>query len=291
MLGVALTERNPETVKELPAEHRVLEGRAVAVGITKRRRGKALSRQTLHWEVGPESRQLHTPGGFYLLVHELTRRSRGISGTPSLWSVWTGRSGVNGHAAPFGTSLNRSLNLSRWAAAQGLTADTPSGEPGPLVLRLDRLKTAAEARRAKATGGHLPSIATTNTMDVSYLHYLRNDPVIQAWAEDIIDAALTDAEDSARDFQLRVLGPAIQDRFRADPAAVARELGTSASQSRPGPGRDARYPGRVVPGHRARPVRQRALRGVLPDVPALPECPGAGAPPASAVRAARPAAG
>ena len=229
VLGVALTERNPETVKELPAEHRVLEGRAVAVGITKRRRGKALSRQTLHWEVGPESRQLHTPGGFYLLVHELTRRSRGISGTPSLWSVWTGRSGVNGHAAPFGTSLNRSLNLSRWAAAQGLTADTPSGEPGPLVLRLDRLKTAAEARRAKATGGHLPSIATTNTMDVSYLHYLRNDPVIQAWAEDIIDAALTDAEDSARDFQLRVLGPAIQDRFRADPAAVARELGTSAT--------------------------------------------------------------
>ncbi len=230
VLGVALTERNPETVKELPAQHRVLEGRAVAVGITKRRRGKTLSRQTVHWEIGPESRQLHTPGGFYLLVHELTRRSRIISGTPSLWSVWTGRSGVNGHAAPFGTSLNRSLNLSRWAAAQSLTADTPDGGPGPLVLRLDRLKTAAEVRRAKATGGHLPSTATTNTMDVSYLYYLRNDPVIQAWAEDIIDAALADAEDSARSFHLRVLGPEIQNRFRADPTAAARELGTSATK-------------------------------------------------------------
>ena len=231
VLAVALTGRNPETVKELPAEHRVLEDRAVAVGITKRRRGKALSRQTVHWEIGPASRQLHTPGGLYLLVHELTRRSRAFSGTGSLWSVWTGRSGVNGHTAPFASSLTRSLDLSRWAAAQGLTADAPDGgEPGPLVLRLDRLKTAAEARRAKATGGHLPSTATTNTMDVSYLHYLRNDPVIQAWAEDIIDAALADAEDSARNFQLRVLGPEIHDRFRADPDAAARELGTTAAK-------------------------------------------------------------
>ena len=76
VLAVALTGRNPETVKELPAEHRVLEDRAVAVSIIKRRRGKALARQTVHWEIGPPSRQLHTPGGFYLLVHELTRRSR-----------------------------------------------------------------------------------------------------------------------------------------------------------------------------------------------------------------------
>lgn len=74
------------------------------------------------------------------------------------------------------------------------------------MLRLDRLKTTAEARRAKATGGHLPSTATTNTMDVSYLHYPRHDPVIRAWAEDIIDAALADAEDSARNFQVRILG-------------------------------------------------------------------------------------
>jgi len=231
VLAVALTGRNPETVKELPAEHRVLEDRAVAISITKRRRGKTLARQTVHWEIGPASRQLHTPGGFYLLVHELTRRSRSFSGTTSLWSVWTGRSGVNGHTAPFGPRLTRGLDLSRWAAAEGLTADAPEGgQPAPLVLRLDRLKTTAEARRAKATGGHLPSTATTNTMDVSYLHYLRNDPVIRAWAEDIIDVALADAEDSARSFQVRVLGPQVHDRFRADPEAAARELGTTAAR-------------------------------------------------------------
>ena len=231
VLAVALTGRNPETVKELPAEHRVLEERAVAVSIIKRRRGKALARQTVHWEIGPASRQLHTPGGFYLLVHELTRRSRAVSGSTSLWSVWTGRSGVNGHAAPFGGRLTRGLDLSGWAAAEGLTADEPDGgEPAPRVLRLDRLKTTAEVRRAKATGGHLPSTATTNTIDVSYQHYLRNDPVIRAWAEDIIDAALADAEDSARSFQVRVLGPQIHDRFRADPDAAARELGTTAAR-------------------------------------------------------------
>jgi len=166
-----------------------------------------------------------------LLVHELTRRSRSFSGTTSLWSIWTGRSGVNGHTAPFGGRLTRGLDLSRWAAAEGLTADVPDGsEPAPLVLRLDRLKTTAETRRAKATGGHLPSTATTNTMDVSYLHYLRNDPVIRAWAEDIIDAALADAEDNARSFQIRVLGPQIRDRFRADPETAARDLGTTAAR-------------------------------------------------------------
>ena len=51
--------------------------------------------------------------------------------------------------------------------------------------------------------------------------------MIRAWAEDIIDAALADAEDSARSFQVRVLGPEIHDRFRADPQVVARELGTT----------------------------------------------------------------
>lgn len=157
------------------------------------------------------------------------------------------------------------------------------------MLRLDRLKTTAEARRAKATGGHLPSTATTNTMDVSYLHYPRHDPVIRAWAEDIIDAALADAEDSARNFQVRILGPQIHDHFRADPDAAARELGTT--------------PARLG----------QALTGTLDTLAAscldidhspfssgrctasflmcLPQRPGAGTPPADAVCAAGPAAG
>jgi hypothetical protein len=225
VLMVAVSERNGETIKELHAAHRVLEGRAVAVGSIKRRRGKALSRATLHWEIGSDSRQLHTPGGLYLLIHQLTERSRTFSGTDSLWAIWTTASG---HIPAFGTDLGRSLRLSKWAARQGLTSDVADeAEPEPLILRLDRIKTAAEVRRAKATGGHMPSTATTNTMDVSYLHYLRNDPVIHAWAEDIVDVALSDAEGAARAFQLKILGPQIQDQFEADPQAAAREVGTT----------------------------------------------------------------
>ena len=39
VLGVALTGRNVETLKELPAQHRLLDGRAVEVTVVKRRRG------------------------------------------------------------------------------------------------------------------------------------------------------------------------------------------------------------------------------------------------------------
>jgi hypothetical protein len=41
VLLVALTGRNIETIKELPAEHRILMGRAVELRVVKRRRGRA----------------------------------------------------------------------------------------------------------------------------------------------------------------------------------------------------------------------------------------------------------
>ncbi len=53
--AAGLSGRNPETLKELPATHRVVEKRAVAVmTLTKRRRGKANSRSTMHWSVDPD---------------------------------------------------------------------------------------------------------------------------------------------------------------------------------------------------------------------------------------------
>ncbi|KJS53500.1 hypothetical protein VM98_24930 [Streptomyces rubellomurinus subsp. indigoferus] len=42
VLAAGLTGRNTETLKDLPAEHRVLEGRAVAVNLTKRRRARPI---------------------------------------------------------------------------------------------------------------------------------------------------------------------------------------------------------------------------------------------------------
>src|SRR5262249_39710606 len=88
VLFVALTGRNIQTIKELPAQHRILDGRAVELRIVKRRRGQRRWFETVTWEIGRPGRQLHTPGGLYLLIHRLTQRSRTLCGSPLLWSVW-----------------------------------------------------------------------------------------------------------------------------------------------------------------------------------------------------------
>lgn len=231
VLGVALTGRNAETLKELPAEHRLLEDRAVAVTLVKRRRAKADTRETVHWETGrSDSRQLHTPGGFYLLLHQLTERGRRFSGNRSVWSMWSGlgrpgtgldKQATAGHSDPFAVLLTRSLHLNEWARGHGLTDD--SGQP--LKLTLNRVKTAVEVRHTKAMGGHLPSASRTNTLDVSFAHYLQGDPTVREWAEEVMTAALDDAENVTRTWQPTVVNTATaqalaQPDAPADPQAA-----------------------------------------------------------------------
>jgi hypothetical protein len=240
ILMVALSDRNGETIKELPVDHQVLEGRAVAVTLVKRRRGKTLSRETVHWETGgTDSRQLHTPGGLYLLLHELTRRSRLWSGATRIWSIWVNeathgktqefKTRTGGHIDPYAVSLRGQSRptLRQWAARHGLYADG-GGDDHPLLdIDLNRLKTTVDVRIAKAVGGHLPSASRTNTLDVSFLHYLRNDPRVRDWADRILTAALHDAEDSARAFQLRILDAAAERAFERNPEDAAAALGTT----------------------------------------------------------------
>ncbi|MFF5488576.1 hypothetical protein [Streptomyces virginiae] len=244
VLGVGLSGRNSETLKELAADHRVLDGRAVAVNLLKRRRGKTRSRETIHWEVGSESSQLHTPGGWFLLVSELSAASRGFSRSERVWSIWAGtpsagpeefraaRAAANGHIDPFALRLGRQLHLSRWAAGHGLIADaateTAQGEPEPLKLTLGRLKKTVEVRTTRAVGGHLPSASRTNTPDVSFLHYLRSDPRIRNWADRVLTEALADAEASAHAFRGRILDEWAATEVRRDPQATATALGTTA---------------------------------------------------------------
>ncbi len=232
VLAVALSGRNVETIKELPAEHRILDDRAVAVRLVKRRRGKTLSRQTPHWEIGSHSRQMHTPGGFYLLLHQLTRRSRQFSGSTGLWSVFgpisTAEPGADlasrfGHMDPFGTSLVGGYSLARWAHGHALTDD----DGQPLELTLNRVKTTAEVRTTHAVGGHLPSASRTNTMDVSFLHYLRGDPRVREWADTVLTDAIEQAQDSATRFHLRVIDAAGQRAFHADPTGAAAQIGAT----------------------------------------------------------------
>jgi len=217
VLGVGLTGRNGETLKEIPASHQLLKGRAVAVELTKRRRGPNYIHEVVHWEVGAPSRQLHTPGGYYLLVHELARRGRTFSGSVSVWSIWNVH---NGHISPFAKALGREIFLRRWARAHQLLDD--AGQP--LELNLNRLRTTVEVRTTKATGGHLPTSARSNTMDVQFAHYLRGDPTVTEWAATEVTAAVLDAEQHARQAHLRVLAGSVEQHAQ-DPAIAAAELG------------------------------------------------------------------
>jgi hypothetical protein len=66
-----------------------------------------------------------------------------------------------------------------------------------LKLSLGRVRTSVEVRRVKAMGGHLPSAARTNTIQVMWNSYLRGDPVVIDWAHEVLDEALADAEGAA----------------------------------------------------------------------------------------------
>jgi hypothetical protein len=195
ILLVALTGRSPDALKELPAEHRVLENAAVELVLVKRRRGPGRWQETVTWEIGPPGRELHHPGGFYLLLHELMAASRTFSGSPMVWSVWRNVSGDGGgeHVNPFAGNLNMPLLRPAWDTAQGLTGD----DGQPLRVDLRRLKTSIEVRRTRRLGGHLPSAARTNTMPVLFRNYLRGDPTVRDWAEQVVGDALADAEKQA----------------------------------------------------------------------------------------------
>jgi hypothetical protein len=90
--------------------------------------------------------------------------------------------GTAEHHDPFADRLGDLLPLNAWARRHGLLGDDGT----PLSVRLGRLRTSAEVRRTRQLGGHLPSAARTNTMQVLWGSYLRADPVITAWAEETI---------------------------------------------------------------------------------------------------------
>ncbi|GAB3943889.1 hypothetical protein GCM10029976_067170 [Kribbella albertanoniae] len=226
VLLAAVTGRNGETLKELPAAHSVLDGRAVELEVIKRRRGPRKWFEKVTWEIGPPSRELHTPGGIYLLLLTLTARSRAVCGSPHLFCVWgnrhrDGERGTPEHSAVFSATLHgRDLALSKWAAERHdpvladpaptparREGDEPAAEPDPVALKVsfNRIKTSVDVRRTKQLGGHLPSAARSNTMPVLFNSYLRSDPTMLDWAHEVMADAVSEAERAALDAHERAL--------------------------------------------------------------------------------------
>ena len=211
LLLVALTGLNAESVKELPTDHRILDGRAVELEFVKRRRGAGHWTHTATWEIGPPGRELHHPGGLYLLLLDLMAPSRAICGAATLWSIW--RSGhkptlnmADEHYCPFEGALHAHIARSQaWSKRHGILAD---GDERPLPVTMRRLRTTVEIRRTKLMGGHLPSAAKTNTLHTLFRDYRRDDPVVRDWASDIVTEALAQAERAALDWHRRTLIPA-----------------------------------------------------------------------------------
>lgn len=199
VLLVAVTGRNVESMKELPAEHRLLENAAVELRLTKRRRGSGNWYDTVTWQIGPRGRELDHPGGLYLLLHKAMELGRARStDRASFWAVWRNLNRTPDSARvelgnPFSAALTAGIEATAWAREHQLLADDGS----PLVMNFNRLRTSIEVRRTRKMGGHLPSAARSNTMGVLFSNYLRGDPTTTEWAQEITATAIDDAERSA----------------------------------------------------------------------------------------------
>jgi hypothetical protein len=229
VLMVSASGRNSESIKELPIEHRVRSDGLVAVLVVKRRRSQTEQANLDLWQVGTGSRALLRTGSLYQAVLDLTELTRRHSGSDRLFTVWTNphrksarsRKGGGSHYA-WETGLDAApLELKEWVARHGLTED---GEP--LNLTFNRVRTSVEVRRTRSLGGHLPSAARSNSQEVLYESYLRPDPHIQEWKDDVLSEAFEDAEALITHGSLTWLGEADADTT----ASVGPRLSADASE-------------------------------------------------------------
>jgi hypothetical protein len=157
LLGV-MTGENPEVIIKTPAAHHRADGHSGAAGtaildLCKLRRGwRAYMNLALtdvpDWISIPSSPdeissrdELHTPFGLYVLLHELTARSRALAGGNRLLTGYcvTGGRGAGRGLRPLAV---RGEAVGALGRSWGLVADDPGedGNPVPLTLRLDLLR-------------------------------------------------------------------------------------------------------------------------------------------------------
>ncbi|WP_280827287.1 hypothetical protein [Mycobacterium sp. OTB74] len=243
VLLVASTGWNVEVIKDLPHEHNVIDGLAVSLEITKRRRGAGQWHQTVTWEIGPPGRELHTPGGVYLLLHRLMAPARNSLAEPSFWAVWSpqrSRTDEPDCRNPFSHQLSGDFRNRDWTEPHDLRADAQPGTLGssnatnqigpPLGLNFNRLKTSVDVRRTRQLGGHLPSAARSNSVTVLFRNYLSGDQSTIEWAQDVMADTLVEVETAALDAHHRLLEQTGRTSLQVVTAETAR-TGESALES------------------------------------------------------------
>lgn len=202
VLLVANTGWNVEVMKELPFEHRILDGRAVEVDLIKRRRGPQHWHQTVTWEIGAPAKQLNTPGGTYLLFHQIMTAARRHADPNAFWATWhPGISVDQLHRCtnPFALGLDADIDHQEWVKARRILADDTDadGTPQSLALNFNRLKTSIDVRRTRDMGGHLPSAARSNSTEVLFRNYLAGDGPTIEWAQEVLTETLSEVEQAA----------------------------------------------------------------------------------------------
>jgi hypothetical protein len=197
ILFALMSGRNSETLKELPADHQVLQDGVLRFQVIKRRQGMDHWFEDVHWEVGKPSRQLHTPGGIFALYDELCEPGRAHAGTDRLWAIWANprRSTPNPNRFPWAASLQaHTPDLGGWVRRHGIEEDG-----GALHLSFNRIRTTYLRRQVRGAGGHLPSVKTQNTQDVLFSNYLAGDSTVRSWADREIAATFSELETQIRE--------------------------------------------------------------------------------------------
>ncbi|MGI3222654.1 hypothetical protein ACRJ4B_00220 [Streptomyces sp. GTA36] len=235
VLLTAMTGENPDVILKTPAAHHRADGytgeRATAiVGLRKPRRGRraymdvALS-EVPDWISMPEKPEevssrdeLHTPFGLYLLLHELTARSRALAGGNRLLVGYRAAAG-EGIGSRLRPLADTGLHVAQLGRSYGLVRDDPGEAGGPvsLLVRLDLLRlTFIELHQR-------PVAHTEQTAVTSYL--ARNRGNIAEYRS--VVAATLDAEVAKARARGAVTVMSAQDMERAgsDPDAVAAEQG------------------------------------------------------------------
>ncbi|WP_405545721.1 hypothetical protein OG590_33050 [Streptomyces goshikiensis] len=234
VLLAAMTGENPQVIFKVPAVHHRADGYTGATGtaildlVKPRRGGRAHMTLALSevpdWISVPEQPEdlsardeLHTAFGLYVLLHELTARSRALVGGNRL---------LVGHATSGGRGTGHGLRamentetIKRKGEAWGLVEDKPdkNGRPVPLALRLDLLRlTHIELYQR-------PVAHTEKTAATAYL--ARNRGNVEEYRK-VVAKTLANEVDKARSRgKVASLSAEQVARASTDPEQVAAELG------------------------------------------------------------------